>query len=61
MRIKSRCTYSFIEIKTDEVETTIFKDNKEDIELMIEDLTTLIEELATYLNKEAFVSLIDND
>lgn len=49
MIIKSRTTHSFIELRVDEVETTIFKGDNSELKEMIENLKNIIEELETYI------------
>jgi len=46
MKLKTRFSSSgFIEIKVDEVETTIYKDSLLEIELLIENLESVIDDL----------------
>ena len=46
MKITARTSASgFIELKVDEIETTIFKGSNEELEIMIENLLSTIEDL----------------
>lgn len=51
MNLETRTTKEFIEIKVDEIETTIFKDSKQEIELTIHNLLSVVDELASYGKK----------
>ena len=51
MELKTRKTWNFIEIKVDEIETTIFKDDKQQMEKMIFHLMNVIGDLASYTDK----------
>ena len=61
MRITSRNTHAFIEVKVDEVETTIFNDSKDEIEEMINDLEEILTELYEKLGKDVFVKVSNID
>jgi len=50
MILKARKTHAFIEIKVDEIETTVFKSSKE-IEDMINNLLDVVNDLASYTDK----------
>ena len=45
MELKCRLTHSFAEIKIDEIETTIFKTDTKEIDSMIENLLSIIDDL----------------
>lgn len=49
MKITPRETHGFIELKVDELETTIFKSDNREIYIMIENLEDIIERLKTYI------------
>ena len=52
MKITARKTHAFVEIKVDEIETTIFKsDDLEYIEKMIHNLLDVCNDLACFTNK----------
>lgn len=51
MKLTARKTYSFVEIKVDEIETTIFKMDKTDAEDMIRNLLSVINDLMDYTDK----------
>lgn len=51
MELKTRTTYAFIEIKVDEIETTVFKSNPEEIKQMINNLLDVVNDLASYTDK----------
>lgn len=51
MELKTRITYAFIEIKVDEIETTVFKSNPEEIKQMINNLLDVVNDLASYTDK----------
>ena len=51
MKITARKTHAFVEIKVDEIETTIFKsDDIEYIEKMIHNLLDVCNDLASFTN-----------
>lgn len=49
MEITSRTTKEFIVLKVDENECTIFKQDKEELKEMIENLDSIIDDLKSYL------------
>ncbi len=51
MKLTARTTYAFIEIKVDEIETTVFKSNPKEIEEMINNLLDVVNDLASYTDK----------
>jgi hypothetical protein len=51
MRLKSRVTHAFIEIKVDEIETTVFKSDKKDVEGMIDNLLDVANDLQRFTDK----------
>jgi hypothetical protein len=51
MVLKTRTTHAFVEIKVDEVETTIFKSNQEEIKQTINNLLDVVNDLASYTGK----------
>ena len=51
MKIKTRKTHSFIEIKVDQHEVIIFKEDREEINEMILNLLNVIEDLSSYTDK----------
>jgi len=51
MEIKVRRTHGFIELKVDEIETTIFKSDPKEIEDMIKHLLDVVDDLASYTDK----------
>jgi len=51
MILDTRTTREFIEIKVDEIETTIFKDSKQELELTIHNLLSVVDALASYTDK----------
>ena len=51
MVLTIRKTYSFAEIKVDEIETTIFKSDKKEIDDTINNLINIIDGLASYTDK----------
>lgn len=51
MILETRTTRDFIEIKVDEIETAIFKDSKQELELTIHNLLSVIDDLASYGDK----------
>ena len=52
MKLTTRTTHSFIEIKVDEIETTLYKSYPDEIKEMIDNLRDVIEDLLTYTNNE---------
>ena len=51
MKLTTRKTHSFVEIKTDEIETTVFKSSPQEIKDMIENLLDVVNDLASYTDK----------
>lgn len=51
MELKARKTHAFIEVKVDEVETTIFKSDQDGIADMIYNLLNVVNDLAEYTGK----------
>ncbi len=51
MKLTSRRTHEFVEIKVDEYETTIFKSSEKEVEDMIHNLLDVANDLAGYTNK----------
>lgn len=51
MKLTTRLTSSFVEIKVDEIETTIFKTDKQEIDSMIYNLLDVVNDLARYTDK----------
>ena len=51
MKLTTRTTHAFIEIKVDEIETTVFKSSPQEIQSMIENLLDVVNDLASYTDK----------
>lgn len=51
MIITTRKTQSFIELKVDELEETLFKEDDTQLLSIIENLENVVEELKSYLSK----------
>jgi hypothetical protein len=51
MKLTTRRTHAFIEIKVDEIETTVFKSSPQEIQSMIENLLDVVNDLASYTDK----------
>lgn len=51
MELKTRTTHAFVEIKVDEIETTVFKSNQDEIKQMINNLLDVVNDLASYTEK----------
>jgi hypothetical protein len=51
MKITTRRTFGFIELKVDENETTLFKSNPDEIKDVVKNLLDVIDELSSYSNK----------
>lgn len=58
MEIKSRLTRSFVELKVDEFETTIFKESTEPSEV-INNLLSIIDDLCVLTDKEFYFEIKD--
>ena len=52
MRLKTRVTHAFIEIKADEIETTVYKSDKNDVDDMIDNLLDVVNDLSKFSNKK---------
>jgi ribosomal protein S17E len=59
MRLTSRFASSFIEIKVDEIETTIFKNNKQEVTDMLYNLLNIANDLAGYTDKSVSEHVAD--
>ena len=59
MILKQRLTHNFIEIKVDEIETTLFKSDKKDVEQMIYNLLDVVNDLARLIDKDFYSSMED--
>ena len=59
MILKQRLTHNFIEIKVDEIETTLFKSDKKDVEQMIYNLLDVVNDLARLIGKDFSFSMED--
>ena len=59
MILKQRLTHNFIEIKVDEIETTLFKSDKKDVEQMIYNLLDVVDDLAKLIGKDFSSSMED--
>ena len=59
MILKQRLTHNFIEIKVDEIETTLFKSDKKDVEQMIYNLLDVVDDLARLIDKDFSSSMED--
>lgn len=51
MKITSRKTHSFIELKVDEIETTVYKSNPIEVKDMIYNLLEIADDLISYTDK----------
>lgn len=47
--LKHRITHSFIEIKADEIEVSLFRSDKEEIKKMINNLQEIVDDLKMFL------------
>lgn len=59
MILTQRMTHDFMEIKVDEIETTIFKSSKKEIQEHIDNLTNVLEDLYDMLDKEVYIDVCD--
>ena len=59
MILKQRLTHNFIEIKVDEIEITLFKSDKKDVEQMIYNLLDVVNDLARLIGKDFSFSMED--
>lgn len=51
MKITSRKTHTFIELKLDEIETTVYKSNPKEVDDMIHNLLEIADDLVSYTDK----------
>jgi isopropylmalate/homocitrate/citramalate synthase len=51
MELKCRLTHNLVEIKVDEIETTLFKSHPKEIEDVIVNLVDIIDDLSKLINK----------
>jgi len=56
MELKCRLTHNFVEIKVDEIETTLFKSHPKEIDDMITNLLDIVEDLAKL--KDQTISIV---
>jgi hypothetical protein len=61
MKLTSRMTHAFIEIKTDERQATVFKSNPKEIEDMIYNLLDVVNDLASYTDKSVMDYVKEGD
>lgn len=61
MTIQSRKTHAFIELKVDEIETTIYKSNPKEIEDAINNFLSVVSDLASYTDKTVKDFVFDGD
>ena len=59
MKLTQRKTHGFIEIKVDEIETTIFNDSKQEIQDTIDNLTDVLDDLYDMLDKEVYINVCE--
>jgi hypothetical protein len=59
MKLKCRLTHAFADLKIDEVETTVYKSDPQEIERLIDNLTDVIDDLAKLMGKDFRFSLTD--
>ena len=59
MKLKCRLTHCFAELKVDEIETTVYKSNSQEVEILIDNLTEVIDDLAKLIGKDFSFSLTD--
>lgn len=52
MKITARCTHSFVELKVDEIEATVWKSEPQEIEDVVENLIDVANELSKYTGKD---------
>lgn len=52
MKLETRTTRKFIELKVDEIETTIFKDNESEMNEMIINLIEVVIDMSSYTDKD---------
>ena len=60
MKLKCRTTHNFAELKVDEIETTIFKSEEQEVLEVIENLTDVIDDLAKLIGKDFTYSLTES-
>ena len=51
MKLTARKTHAFVEIKVDEIETTVSKSDPKEVEEMIQNLLDVVNDLASYTDK----------
>ena len=59
MKLKCRLTHAFADLKIDEVETTVYKSDPQEIKRLIDNLTDVIDDLAKLMDKDFRFSLTD--
>jgi hypothetical protein len=60
MELKCRLTHNLAEIKTDEIETTLFKSHPKEVEYLIANLLDIVDDLAKLIEKDFSYSLVDS-
>lgn len=61
MKLKCRLTHAFAELKIDEIETTVYKSCPQEVEILIDNLTYVIDDLAKLIGKDFSFSLTDDE
>lgn len=59
MKLTQRLTHAFIEIEVDVVKETIYNDHKQEIQDTIDNLTDVLDDLYSMLNKEVFINVLN--
>lgn len=59
MKLKCRLTHNFAELKMDEIETTVYKSDPQEVDILIDNLTDVIDDLAKLIGKDFRFSLTD--
>ena len=61
MKLTTRMTHGFIEIKTNEIETTVFKSDQKEIYDTIQNLIDVIRDLLKYTDTGINIAIVDDD
>ena len=59
MKLKCRLTHCFAELKVDEIETTVYKSDSQEVEILVDNLMDVIDDLAKLIGKDFSFSLTD--
>ena len=61
MKVTTRKTHDLIELKVDEIETTIFKESYNNLQEHIDNLSDVLHEICDMAGKDVYIKVTDKD